>query len=246
MQTLSPNSKKCLIASALLISSLAFAAPSTSTLKADLDARKSTSFAKIIDRWETEYGSSAVKSLLKIAADKDAEDADRYIAILATAKLGGEATAPMLTPYLKDSSWMIRSATLKALSALQNPATADSVVPALKDPALVVRLEAVYALETLKPSGAINALLDSLRDQNNYHRGKAQWVPQRALQALVKLKASSAAPQLRPLLDHQDLSFRKEVVNTLDLIGVQRKPAMAKSASLQARVNAWKNALDHK
>jgi hypothetical protein len=74
----------------------------------------------------------------------------------------------------------------------------------------------------------------------NYHAGKAQWVPGKALAALVKLKASSAAPRLKPLLRHKaDPKLQRETVEALTaLTGRKLKP----QAPLAAQVEAWRAA----
>lgn len=172
----------------------------TQKLQAEIQSSRGTSFENLVHHWEQEYGTSAFQPLIEIAANKKNEDPHRYIALMSAAKIGGTASAPLIGNFLKDSSWMIRSAALKALAALENPNTAPSVLPLLKDPALVVRVEAVETVKTLRPPGAAQALLATLEDPKNYHGGKAQWVPQKALNALIQIKAKGITAQLTTLL----------------------------------------------
>ena len=160
---------------------------------------------------------------------------------MGSAKLGGAASAPLLTPLLKDKIWLIRSATLRALAALKNPHTASAVLPLLKDSALVVRLEAVDAVKELKPAGASRALVAALRNQENYHYGKAQWVPEKALQALVELQDKAVVPDLKPLLDHRkDPKLQKQAMLALEaLTGRKTKTGLP----LKKQVEDWKKAL---
>jgi hypothetical protein len=191
-------------------------------LKSDLHNRKNSSFDSIAHHWEEQYGTSAFHPLIKIASDKSNEDPDRYIALMSAAKLGGTESAPALLSFLKDRSWMIRSGTLRALSALLNPNTAEAVLPLLQDPALVVRVEAVEAVKILKPKRAAEALLATLEDHNNYHGGKAQWVPQKALDALVYLKAKDIVPKLLTLSEHpkwqKDPQFALQTIQTIEVL----------------------------
>jgi HEAT repeat protein len=160
---------------------------------------------------------------------------------MGAAKLGGPAIAPKIVPLLKDKVWLIRNAALRALSALKNPATAKAVLPLLKDPALVVRAEAVEAVKTLKPAGATQALLSVLQSQDNYRFGKAQWVPQRALAALVVLHDFSIVPYLRPLLDHQkDPELQRQTVFALQTLTGIDKDAQS---PLPTQVETWKKIL---
>jgi HEAT repeat protein len=258
MRTWWPNLKKCLtvkprrkfvsliaLASALLFASLARASslstPSLESLRKELALpRASNSFEPLLQSWQARYGSTAAGPLL-ILASEPLEDPERYMAFMGAARLGGREGAPNLVRFLKDRSWMLRSAALRALAALKNPATASSVLPLLQDPALVVRLEAVEAVEKLQPPGAVEALTATLESRDNYHGGKAQWVPQKALLALASLHAQGQAPRLKKLLEHEnDPELQIQTVSTLESLtgkhlGVQEP--------LPQRVREWKQAL---
>ena len=198
MQTWLLNSKRCstVRGAALfafcfalsLIPSASFASISNEIVQ-DIHRRNSASFDGLLSIWEKHYGTRAVPALLEVAKDRSLVDADRYVAIMGAAKIGGTGSAPLLTPLLKDASWMIRNGALRALAALGNPKTAQNVLPLLSDIALVVRLEAVQTVEKLKPRGASAALVAAVRAPENYHGGHAQWVPQRALAALRHLRS---------------------------------------------------------
>lgn len=195
MQTWWPSSKKCLTASALtvLCAVRAFAStPPTSEISrqllSDLHRSSKQSFSTLLSEWQNHYGTEAVGALLLLAQRKDLPDPDRYIALMGAAKIGGRESAPLLAPLLNDSSWMIRNGAVRALGALNHPLTGHAILARLHDPALVVRVEAVQAAEKLHPIGSAAALANTLRDPANYHSGKAQWVPQRALQALAVLR----------------------------------------------------------
>ena len=114
---------------------------------------------------------------------------------MGSARLGGEKMTAVLHPFLRDPSWMMRTASLKIIAAFEK--TEDirkfdgAVMKALLDPALVVRAEAISTLERIKAPALEQALFDSLEEPSNYHRGIAQFVPQRALRALVKLPIDS-------------------------------------------------------
>ncbi|OFZ56605.1 MAG: hypothetical protein A2428_05440 [Bdellovibrionales bacterium RIFOXYC1_FULL_54_43] len=210
-------------------------------LQKEIRNRPSNNFDSLLKKWESTYSTAAVQPLLSIAADRKLSDPDRYIAVMGAAKLGGTATAVPIIPLLKDPSWMIRNAALRALTALRDPVTAPAILPLLRDPALVVRVEAVTAVETLRPLGATEALLETLQNRANYHGGKAQWVPQHALQALVKLRAKNVAPKLAPLLNYDsDSKFQHLTINALEtLTGENRAPGRP----LAEKVREWKRVL---
>jgi HEAT repeat protein len=207
-------------------------------LLADLKARSSRSFDGILKQWEHQYGTNAVDPLLSIAVNKKHADADRYVALMGVARLGGRGVAPQLTGFLKDPSWMLRSGSLRALSALKDENTSTAVLPLLKDKALVVRLEAVQAAEKLRPSGTAQALAVAANDPANFHAGRAQWVPQRALAALVSMEAREAAPLLRPLLErNSDQDILQQTILALEVMtGKKLEPGKP----LPNQVAAWK------
>jgi HEAT repeat protein len=245
MQTWSLNSKKCSTAKGgallalCLFSSLASASvtgpASDSVLRnivQDIHRRNSASFDGLLSIWEKHYGTRAVPALLQVAKDRSQLDPDRYVAIMGVAKIGGTESAPLLAPLLKDPSWMIRNGTLRALAALGNPATAQDVLPLLSDIALVVRLEAVHTIEKLRPTGAESALIAAVRNPENYHAGRAQWVPQHALTAirhlqsqkiLTSFESREAASKLTALLANppsyqKDSSLKPEIEATLRML----------------------------
>jgi HEAT repeat protein len=249
MPILSLSSKKCLIANGLFVVSVsvfagtAFAstAPSTRTLRTEIQSDHSSSFEPLLEQWSDDYGPSAIKPLLAVAKDHTNSDRVRYIALMGAAKLGGLAGATQITPFLKDSSWMLRNGALRALSALDNPQTAAAVLPLLQDPALVVRLEAVEAVRKLKPHGAAQALVNTLRSQDNYHNGKSQWVPIRSLDALAELRDPSIIPALKPLLDHRhDPELQRQTISTLRALTGKN---LALGLPLPKQITTWKKEL---
>lgn len=256
MLTWLPNSKKCLAVSFCLLGfTLAHAAQAPlspqqvrvqllSSLRTQAQVRKGQSFDSLLQAWETRYNTRAVDPLFSIARDRGVSDQERYMALMGAVKLGGRATGPKVETFLFDTSWMLRSGALRSLGALGAVQQSDAVLGLLKDPALVVRMEAVQAIEKLKPARAARALVSALRDPANYHHGKAQWIPQRALTALVSLKARNTAPDLAFLLDRKsDPELQKLTLKTLEFLTGQK---LAKSQGFAAQLIAWKSFLNTK
>lgn len=257
MKTLLPNSKKCLTANWIAICALAILTslpftlallssearadiPSRTTLEIEINANTSSSFQELLSSWQKKYGIHAINPLFVIASSTDA-DRSRYIAILGAARLGGQAIAPRIVPFLKDRSWMIRNAALKSLAALKHPKTVSAVLPLLHDPALVVRVEAIETVRALKPPGAVPALLQVLHNQENYHFGKSQWAPLRALQAIAAIGDKSVAPELAPLLDHQiDPPLQRAAISALQTLTGHREDG---SLELVKQAASWKQYL---
>jgi HEAT repeat protein len=231
--------------------------PLRAKLMRDLSTRRGAQFDTLVLNWQKNHGTQAVSPLLAIASDSTVRDADRYVALMAAAKIGGKATSVAITGYLKDRSWMIRSGALRALRALKDSRVAHTVLPLLKDPAMVVRSEAVAAVRELRPKGASQALAEALALPANFHAGRALWVPFEAAGALIDL----AKQELRavnqptaPLSENwrgvartfvatiekhsTDVRLVERLTAGLDTI-VGRAPATA--ATLQERLKFWKS-----
>lgn len=240
---------------AFAISPFAHAIPAPSKevslkdLRSDLarfSQKKGSNFQSIIDRWEDQYGAKATPSLLQLAKDTKAKDTERFIALMALTKISGAQSGPKLVPFLRDKNWMVRSAALKSVEILNyQPASAD-VLKLLKDPALVIRAQAVAAVETLNPPGAVPALLEAIYDGKNYRpgdykKGKADWVPQRALASLRKLKPKNVSHQLLPLLNEsRDRKLRAHALFTIEALEGKK---LKKGSPFKARALAWNQAL---
>lgn len=222
--------------------------PTIDTIRSELlqQHRKGTQFASLLKTWENHYGPGAVGPLFEIASDTHAEDTDRYIALMGAAKLGGIEVAPRTANFLKDKSWMLRAAALRILAAFPGlsksyPATALQTLSLLHDPALIVRTEAVETVRKLNPKGTAQALGLALEQAENYHAGKALWVPQKSLDALVSLHAKEQAPKILPLLRHQkDPALQQRALRSLEAL-MDRKLSASLSLSLQAKL--WESEL---
>ncbi len=242
--------------------SLPTTAATTALIKNELLNRgPSSSFENLIVLWERTYGTDAVPSLIGLASDKKLSDTDRFIAFMSAIKIGGKAAAPLVTPFLKDTSWMIRSAALRALRTIADPEKdqniAQLVLPLLQDPALVVRSEAIDTVLKLKPSGSEDALVQAIYHPSNYRPArcklelkgkrpcKADWIPARALEALVELKARSAVPRLKLLLSYdRDPALKAHAIKTLEqLTGRTLQSQLRVGASLNERAKAWEKVL---
>lgn len=190
---------KCALGTVAIATLLAACAAQGSELKPkdllrDMRGRSGANFSALLEKWENSHGSRAVAPLLTLARDKQLEDSDRYIALLAATRLGGTAATGQLYETLDDRSWMLRSAALRGLTLLKpeksTPLQDKALVGALQDKALVVRREAVHAISELKPRGSVAALLKAAAAAHNYVQGRAQWIPQSALAALANFNST--------------------------------------------------------
>lgn len=155
------------------------------TVKAIEDAiRKSDNFQNLFLQWHKELGSDAVPLLKQVASHKKNTDTVRYVALMGMAKLGGKPVAEHIRPFLKDTAWMLRSGSIRALSAIEAKEEGSHLLPLAQDPALVVRLEAVHALKKLKPEGYLASLATTALDERNYQGKRSLGIAELAIDAL--------------------------------------------------------------
>jgi HEAT repeat protein len=230
-----------------------------SILRKDLRAlrdEKRTDFRALVDRWDSVYGRASAPALRKIALDAKAPDSDRYVAILAHTRIQGPADLKSATKdsenlierSLQEKNWMLRSAGLKSAEILGARAMAPKVLTLLeKDPALVIRTQAIETLTKLRPEGLADALLKAAMDSRNYRpadfrKGRADWVPQKALDALRDLKPAGYSAKLLPLLNEaKDGRVRAHALHTIETL---ENKSLKKGRPFAERATAWNQALN--
>jgi hypothetical protein len=230
-----------------------------SVLRDDLRAlrnEKRTDFRALVDRWDTMYGRASAPALRKIALDAKAAETDRYVAILAHTRIQGPAdlksatkdSEKLIERSLGDKNWMLRSAGLKSAEILGAGSMAPKVLSLLeKDPALVIRTQAIETLVKLRPDGLADALVRAAMDAKNYRpadfrKGRADWVPQRALDALRDLKPEGYSAKLLPLLNEaKDGRVRAHALHTIEAL---EKKSLKKGRPFAERATAWNQALN--
>ncbi|MBN23326.1 MAG: hypothetical protein CL678_18720 [Bdellovibrionaceae bacterium] len=243
MKTFSLNLKKCLTVSIgiYVLTLPSWGSPLSQTLITQMKHQKKRDFRPLIQEWNRKYGTKAVTSLLEIAHQKKYSDSIRYMALMGATRMGGKAIVPQVIPLLNDSSWMLRSASLRTLGILQSQSALSEMIKILKkDKALVVRHDAVLALQKLKSKKTIDAFIFAIKDSKNYYKGKAQWIPQRAIAALEELPLRfSDLKKMKELLEIKD----QEIV--LQTIKVFEKVTGKKSSkqSFSQKIKFWEEQL---
>ncbi len=214
---------------------------------AEFRKQKRSDFQELIRRWDTVYGTASAPFLLKIAKDAKANNSDRYVAILAHTRILGPSKASELVLLLDDRDWMVRSAALKSIEILGYTAAAPKVLEKLaSDPALVIRLQAIETLNKLRPTGLADALLRAAMDGQNYRpanfrTGRADWVPQKALEALRELRPAGYARKLLPLLNEmKDGRMRAHALHTIESL---ESKTLKSGRPFAERAAAWNQKL---
>ncbi|MBS1961512.1 MAG: HEAT repeat domain-containing protein [Bdellovibrionales bacterium] len=204
---------------------------------------KRADFQSLVKKWERVYGSRSAPTLLAIAEDKKSPNTDRYVALLAHTRIRGPHDAKELVALLDDRDWMVRSAALKSIEILgYAPAGAKVLDKLANDRALVIRLQSIETLEKLRPPGTPDALLKAAMDGKNYRpgnfrKGRADWVPQRALAALRELRPLGYAPRLLPLMNEsKDGRIRAHALHTIEIL---ESKSLKQGRPFRERAAAW-------
>jgi len=150
---------------------------------------------------------------------------------------------------------MVRSAALKSIEILGYAPASSKVLEKLEnDPALVIRLQTIETLLRLRPEGVEQALVNAALSSKNYRpanfkKGRADWVPQRALEALRTLapelkssgKSHALALQVLPLLNHaKDGRIRAQALHTIETL---ESKSLKSGRPFAERALAWNKAL---
>lgn len=208
---------------------------------------KRADFRSLVQKWERVYGSRSAPSLLAIAEDRKSPNTDRYVALLAHTRIRGPHEAKELVALLGDRDWMVRSAALKSIEILGYAPAGPKVLDTLaNDRALVIRLQAIETLEKIRPPGTPEALLKAAMDGKNYRpgnfrKGRADWVPQRALAALRVLRPLDFSRKLLPLLNEtKDGRIRAHALHTIEIL---ESKSLKPGRPFRERAAAWTSTL---
>ena len=203
---------------------------------------KRTEFRELTLQWKRRYGDRSLQELSRIAKAKRLPDQDRFIAILSIAHLHPKEAPTQIRPYFKQKSWMLKSAALQSAVLLGNKTFQLEVISMLKDPALVIRAEAAESLGKLRWMEGKDALISAIYAPENYRpanfkKGRADWVPQKALSALRDMKVTGVSRALLPLVNEAgDPRLRAHALYTLEKL--ENKEFAPTGTFLEKRV-AW-------
>lgn len=182
-------------------------------------SHQGSDFSLLSQKIQAEAKPTTGMELLKLARDRSQPEFARYKALSIAVRILPQTRAETeLRAFLRDSSWMLRSAALRELAVSGSAGGGEDAMKLLRDPAWVVRSQAIHTVVALKPTGMLPALLVAAADPTNFHGGRAQWVAYRALDAAIALKPTSKDLfQLRPaLIRGEDEAYLKRIISLLE------------------------------
>jgi hypothetical protein len=165
-----------------------------------------------------DLGAPAVPPLVSLFEDASASWQARWIAGIALGRLGTKAAREALVKGLADSLFLIRMASIQALTSLGHSGVAALLRPALADRAMVVRCKAVDSLEQLRDGDSIPDLVKELGASRNFYRGRSLWIRGRIVDALGGIGDKKAVPALLAILREGELELRLRACGALTKI----------------------------
>jgi len=163
---------------------------------------------------------AAMRALIKIGGEVTAymvipllrdEPLLRNTALIILKEIG-QITVPLLKPLLKDKDYDIRKFALDLICEIKHCDYVEEIVRLLKeDPNPNVRASAAKTIGILQYKSAITELVDALKDE--------EWVCFSALESLSRFKDSSTIKPIIDLLDNSSESIRYAAIDTLGKIG---------------------------
>ena len=177
-----------------------------------------------------------VPSLRTVAQNPDANVRERWVAIRALGRIGGDPVRDSLAPLLNASVPALRAATASALADAQLRGMAPRVAELLNDPAIIVRSAAADALGVMQDDAVVGQLLEALEDPSNTYRGQSLWVRRHYVEALGQIRSQNALGGLIRALRDEDPAVRSAAIEAVERI-VGRSYAEGRSRTEQ--VEAW-------
>ena len=163
-------------------------------------------------------GDQTIPELIKHFKNPSNKWQSRWICAQVLGKMGGDESQEALMRGLKDKLFLIRLASVKALTPLQGKGIASALEKMLSDKAMVVRSEAALAIAQRGSTSSVEALTRELFESRNFHRGKSLWVREDILKALGNLKSRTAIPAIVKVLREDERKLRLSACDALSKI----------------------------
>jgi HEAT repeat protein len=187
-------------------------------------------------------------------------------AIMRLARVGGKAEIPLILPFLKSPSSVLRECAVSSFHEIPDRALMEPILPLLKDPNIDVRKAVLNTLADLPARDCIPAVVPLLKDEDDGIRycavetlGQMGAIDQAdaiaamlkdrdlhiqgaAMRALAQIDAESHAKDIVPFLSHPSGEIRPiavRVYSRLDLKEALRKGKPLLDGPKESRWEAW-------
>jgi hypothetical protein len=163
-------------------------------------------------------GATDMDVVTKVSQADDGDARQRWVAIRALGRIGGDRSRGILIGLSKDPMPAIRAASAAAMGDFGDEAFVPYLVQLIQDPAVIVRAASATALSAMGDERAVEALSDALRDKKNTFRGRSIWVRKYFVEALGGTGSKDAYPALLRAMDDSDGEVVAKVIPALEKI----------------------------
>lgn len=182
----------------------------------------------------------SVPTLIKVMKNAQYPEKNRWQATMVLGRVMGKKSAPFIARFADHPAWMMRVASLKALSALGMGEYQALHAKALKDSSLIVRIQALDNISRLQIKPLAPHVWNMLYDQTNYTGAKGQRRRTSIVRTIIRTlgdlrydKAKSALAKLIQRPKYQDLA--DDLDYSLEKITGKTSP----DVSLNSRRQFW-------
>ena len=182
-------------------------------------------------------GDVGYQSLAKLMFDKSATMEERWKAVTAAGRVGGEKSRPELERALHASEWFMRNAALVAMMQLDHETGLSWARQLLNDKALVVRAAAVDVIDGARDAQSTQLLWTKLYAKENYKRGQSLFIRRRIVEALADMETSGRESKFIALLGDKDSSLHAPAISALERL--TRHSIGSGSEPTKVRKAAW-------
>jgi hypothetical protein len=163
-------------------------------------------------------GATDMDVVTKVSQAEGGDARQRWVAIRALGRIGGDRSRGILIGLSKDPMPAIRAASAAAMGDFGDEAFVPYLVQLIQDPAVIVRAGSATALSSMGDERAVEALSDALRDKKNTFRGRSIWVRKYFVEALGGTGSKGAYPALLRAMDDPDDEVAARVLPALEKI----------------------------
>jgi HEAT repeat protein len=163
-------------------------------------------------------GATDMNVVTEVSQADDGDARQRWVAIRALGRIGGDRSRGILIGLSKDPMPAIRAASAAAMGDFGDEAFVPYLVQLIQDPAVIVRAASATALSAMGDERAVEALSDALRDKKNTFRGRSIWVRKYFVEALGGTGSKGAYPALLRAMDDPDGEVVAKVIPALEKI----------------------------
>jgi HEAT repeat protein len=164
----------------------------------------------------TQQGPVGYRNLVAIMFDEKGSMDQRWRAVTAVGRIGGESSKPDLEKALKSNEWFMRNAALVAILNVDQGRARQWARQLISDDSLIVRAAAVGVLGELKDETAVPLLWEKLYSKENYAGQQSLFIRRKIVETLGKLETKGQEAKFAQILNDSDESLHPPAMDALE------------------------------